>query len=120
MKITIPADDKTVQSKVSQTFGRARYFIIYNTEAKTSRCIENKAASSQGGAGIKAAQIVADNGGEVLITPQCGQNAADVLQEANIKVYKSIEGTVEQNITDFTAGRLAVINGFHEGYHGGK
>ena len=56
---------------------------------KEGTFIENSAANSEGGAGIKAAQNVVDSKAEILITPRCGQNAADVLQAADIKIYKT-------------------------------
>ncbi|MBB5337488.1 NifB/NifX family molybdenum-iron cluster-binding protein [Pectinatus brassicae] len=120
MKIAIPAEDKNIESNVSQTFGRTNYFIIYDMEAKQMETLDNSAIASQGGAGIKAAQLVLDNGVQVLIAPQCGQNAADVLAEGDIKIYASIEGTVKANIDAYTAGKLVIMNDIHAGYHGGK
>ncbi|NLO10119.1 MAG: hypothetical protein GX129_09680 [Clostridiales bacterium] len=43
-------------------------FLIYNTETKESIHLENNAASSRGGAGILAAQIIVDNKVEALLT----------------------------------------------------
>ncbi|NLK36240.1 MAG: dinitrogenase iron-molybdenum cofactor biosynthesis protein, partial [Gracilibacteraceae bacterium] len=56
MKIAIPMDDKNMEASVCISFGRAPYFLIYDTESNESLFLENSAAASQGGAGIKAAQ----------------------------------------------------------------
>ena len=58
MKIAMPVDDKTMESSVCVSFGRTPYFLIYDTENKESVFLDNSAAASQGGAGIKAAQTV--------------------------------------------------------------
>ncbi len=122
MKIFIPADDESIKGDVSQSFGRAPYYCIYDTETKESSFINNSAADSPGGAGIKAAQILVDNktvdGKEdIVITPRCGQNAAEVLIGADIKLYKSIEDSIENNIKAFNDGKLVLLEEIHSGHH---
>jgi len=63
-------------------------FLIYDTETKESIFLDNGAAASTGGAGIKAAQTIVDNKVNALLTPRCGENAANVLKSADIKIYK--------------------------------
>ncbi len=70
-------------------FGRAPYFMIYDTETKKSDFLDNSAAASTGGAGIKVAQAIVDSKANALLTPRCGENAADVLKAADIKIYKT-------------------------------
>ena len=94
MKIAIPTEEKTIESNVSQSFGRTYYFVVADTETLEFEVIDNQAASSQGGAGIKAAQAVVDSGADAVVTFHCGQNAADVLKAADIKILKAILGTV--------------------------
>jgi len=52
MKIAIPMNEKTLNSSVSAHFGRAPYYLIYDTETKESVFIDNSASASRGGAGI--------------------------------------------------------------------
>ncbi|NLB61607.1 MAG: dinitrogenase iron-molybdenum cofactor biosynthesis protein, partial [Clostridiales bacterium] len=85
MKIAIPVDEKTLESSVCVSFGRTPYFLIYDIETKESKFLDNSAAASTGGAGIKAAQTIVDNKVNALLTPRCGQNAADVINSADIK-----------------------------------
>lgn len=118
MKIAIPVDSKTIEGKVSLSFGRTPYFLIYDTATKESAFIDNSAAASQGGAGIKAAQIIVDNKAEAVLTPRCGENAAGVLQAANIKMYKTTKDvSVTDNINAFMEGKLAVLEDIHPGFH---
>lgn len=122
MKIAIPVNDKAMEENVCPSFGRTPYFLIYETETKDYVFVENSAALSQGGAGIKAAQFVVDQGIEALITPRCGQNAADVIQASGIKIYKTTNESIEDNINAFIDGKLSLLNEIHAGFHnhGGK
>ena len=122
MKIAIPVDNNSQESKVCISFGRTPYFIIYETDTKETTFLDNHAAASQGGAGIKAAQGIVDEGISALITPRCGENAADVLKAANVKLYKTMNDSVEDNILAFVAGDLSLLDDIHPGFHnhGGK
>ena len=118
MKIAIPIDEKVLESNVCVSFGRTPYFLIYDVETKESIFIDNSAATSTGGAGIKAAQIIVDNKANVLLTPRLGENAAEVLQSAEIKLYKSITGSAKDNIDAFIGGKLPLLDEIHAGFHG--
>ena len=118
MKIAVPADEKNMDSNVCVSFGRTPYFLIYDTDTKEGNFLENAAAESAGGAGIKAAQAVADNKADVLLTPRCGENAADVLKSADIRIYKTISASIKENIDAFLDGKLALLDDIHAGFHG--
>ena len=118
MRVAIPVEEKSIKSNVCISFGRAPYFMFYDTKNEDSVFVINSAANSQGGAGIKAAQIIVDNNADVLITPRCGQNAADVLNAADIKIYKSSENSVEKNISELKEDKLKILTEIHSGYHG--
>ena len=118
MKIAIPVDEKTLESNVCVSFGRTLYFLIYDVETKDSIFIDNSAAASTGGAGIKAAQIIVDNKASALLTPRLGENAADVLKPAEIKIYKTTTASAKDNIDAFIAGKLPLLDEFHAGFHG--
>lgn len=118
MKIAIPADEQKMEGNVCISFGRTPYFLIFDTEAGTGTFMVNEAAQSQGGAGIQAAQAVVDSGAQVLLTPRCGENAAKVLNGANVRIHRSIEGSLTENIEAFKAGQLPLLEEIHPGYHG--
>ena len=60
MKIAIPVNGDQVT--VCPSFGRAPYFWVSDTESGDKSVLENPAAHSEGGAGIRAAQAVLDLG----------------------------------------------------------
>ena len=118
MKITIPMNEQTLESGVCPSFGRAPYFLLYDTNTNESKWIANSAAESSGGAGIAAAQLLADSGADTLITPRCGENAEKVLSGAKIKVYRTMDGTAKENLEALAAGKLSPLSEFHAGFHG--
>jgi predicted Fe-Mo cluster-binding NifX family protein len=117
MKLAMPVSKKELSSDVCQSFGRTPYFLVYDTEMQSSRFIDNGAAASQGGAGIKAAQSIADSGADVLLTPRCGENAAEVIRAADIKIYKTVSGSALDNINAFIDGKLTALEEIHAGFH---
>lgn len=118
MKIAIPVEGKSMQTRICPSFGRSPYFLIYDTASQESVFLDNSAAASQGGAGIKAAQIIVDNQVKVLLTPRCGENAAEVLNAAKIKLYKTINDSLQDNINAFNEGKLSLLEKIHAGFHG--
>ena len=122
MKIAMPVTNKSMEAEVDTSFGRTPYFLIYDTDAKTSAFFDNTAALSQGGAGIKAAQSVVDSGAGAVLVPQCGENAASILKAADLKMYKTTTTSIMDNILAYEEGKLALLEDVHAGYHnhGGK
>ena len=117
MKIAIPVDNNDLNTTVCMSFGRTPFFMIYETETKEHTFLDNSAAASQGGAGIKAAQILSDNKVDAVLVPRCGENAADVFKAAGIKLYKTTGDSVKENIGAFMEGRLALLENIHPGFH---
>lgn len=117
MKIAIPSEEGKIDSFVCQSFGRTYYFVVVDSVTLEIEVIDNEAASSQGGAGIQAAQAVVDSGAGVVITFHCGKNAADVLQAANIKILKAVPGTIAEMVKKYNVGELKELTEIHPGYH---
>ena len=98
MKIAIPVDDKSLNSAVSQSFGRAPYFFFYDRETEESDFL--------------------DNGAKALLAPRCGGNAEEVLRRSEVVIYQSLPGTIKENLDAFAAQRLVLLSDFHPGLHG--
>lgn len=117
MRIALPVNDKDIKSEICPSFGRTPYFLIYDTAKKSSVFLDNLAAQSAGGAGIKAAQMLVDQSVKVIIAPRYGENAAKVLIDGDIKVYKNIVGTAEENIKAYEKNQLDILADIHPGFH---
>lgn len=123
MKVAIPVESKSLDAPVCPSFGRTPLYVLIDTDSGAHEYLDNEAAASQGGAGIKAAQALVDSGTAVLITYRCGENAAQVLNAAEVKIYKAQEGSVSDNIAAFKDGKLSLLTEIHPGFHhhgGGK
>jgi len=117
MKIAMPVDENSMETGVCMSFGRTPWFLIYDTVTEEKNFINNEASASQGGAGIKAAQTLVDSKVEAVLVPRCGQNAADVFNAANIKIYRTKSFVVNENIKAFLDGELPLLEEIHEGLH---
>lgn len=117
MIIGIPADIKDMNGPVSGSFGRAPLYFIYDNIKEAGFFIENTAATAQGGAGVKAAQLLVDQNVTVAISPQMGENASMLLQAAKIKLYQSKDGSLMDNVLMLKDGKLEELLNIHEGYH---
>ncbi len=115
MKIAIPVN--LDQKSVCASFGRTPFYLFYNTETKEKDFFDNSALESQGGAGIKAAQILLDNKIDVLLTPRCGENAAKVLVAGGVAMYSIKSLLAQEAIEDYLKGNLSELTEIHAGFH---
>jgi len=108
MIIAITARGEDLDAAVDPRFGRTAMFVILDTDTEAVRALDNREASDAGhGAGIQAAQVMAANGVQVLLTGHCGPNAYRALRAAGIRIYTGVaEGTVRETVRQFQAGLL--------------
>ena len=117
MLVAIPVEEKSLEAGVCISFGRTPYFMLYNLEKGEYSFVENSAANSQGGAGIKAAQKLVDLKVDKIITFRCGENAATVLKGGNIKLYKAKSVSIKENIQGIKDNSLEELKEIHAGFH---
>jgi predicted Fe-Mo cluster-binding NifX family protein len=123
MKIVLTSQGSSLSSPVDPRFGRCPFFIFFDTETDSLDAVENPHLSAMGGAGIQAAQFVANKGAAAVLTGSCGPNAFQTLQAAGLQVFTGIGGKVEDAIERFKEGDLNVTRsptvGAHFGMGGG-
>ncbi len=86
MKIAITSDGNSLESKLDSRFGRCSFFVLYDTETKDVRFIENANQLNQEGAGPATAQIVASLGVQRVYSGEFGKKAADILKDLSIEM----------------------------------
>jgi len=106
MKIAITASNPDLSSPVDPRFGRCPYFIIVDPDTLEFEANENTNLYASSGAGIQAAQFVANKGVKALLTGSCGPNAFQTLQAAGVEVIVGISGTVQEAATLYKEGNL--------------
>ncbi|NLI12754.1 hypothetical protein Pmgp_01039 [Pelotomaculum propionicicum] len=112
MKVAVTSMGQNMESKVDPRFGRANWFILFNTETAEYEVVSNEQNLNAGqGAGIQSAEIISRNGVEALITGNCGPKAFKALGAAGIQVYCGAEGTVAEALESFKSGKLEKASG---------
>jgi len=111
MKIAVSATGKDLNCQVDPRFGRCQYFVFVDPETMEFEALENEGLMASGGAGVQAAQMVAQKGANVLITGNLGPNAASALSASGIKVHLVSGGTVKEVADAFKTGKLQEVSG---------
>lgn len=109
MKIGVSASGESLDSNVDPRFGRCPYFIIVETEGKEIKnyeVVNNQAVQAMRGAGVQAAQTVANKEVEVVITGNIGPNAFNVLSQTGIKIITGVSGKVGETVEKYLKGEL--------------
>lgn len=110
MKIGIPATGETVTAEVDPRFGRCKWFVIVDTDTMEDYAVSNTGGKAGEGAGIQAAQTLANEGVQAVIGDNFGPNAFMTLKYADIKVYNG-KGVVSQVVEQFKKGELQELVG---------
>jgi len=107
MIIAVSAQGKDLSSLVDPRFGRARYFLVVNTDDETFSVHDNaQNLSLPQGAGIQAGQTVVNLGVAAVVTGHVGPKAFNILRAGKVAVYVGASGTVREAITVLKEGRL--------------
>lgn len=119
MKAVFASEEKSIDSPVSQVFGRAANFIFVDTETLELSVAANPAVDEGGGAGIKAAEFVVNSGVKAAVSGNFGPNAFLVLQAAEILCYSVEAVSVKDAVESLKAGRLVSLNSASAEEHSG-
>jgi len=107
MKVAVTAQGPNLDSLVDPRFGRARYFLLFDTDTGQSTAHDNvQNLNAPQGAGIQAAQTVVQLGAEAVLTGNVGPKAFATLQAGRVVIYPKATGTVRQALEALRSGRL--------------
>ena len=111
MKVAISAQGNTPDAQVDPRFGRAKFFIVADTETGEFKAVDNiQNLNAAQGAGIQAGQNVAELDVESVITGHVGPKAFSVLQTAGIKIFTGATGSVKNALEQFKSGSLRSVD----------
>ncbi|MBN2821972.1 MAG: NifB/NifX family molybdenum-iron cluster-binding protein [Coriobacteriia bacterium] len=110
MKVAVSAQGPSKDDKVDERFGRARFFIVADTESAEFEAIDNsKNRNAMQAAGIASAEIMSERGVEAVLTGHLGPKAFPALGVSGIKGYSAIGMTVAEALEAFAAGTLVEL-----------
>jgi predicted Fe-Mo cluster-binding NifX family protein len=123
MRIAVASAGNTLEAAVDPRFGRCAWFVIVDSDTMAFEAVENPGATAGGGAGIQAAQLVANKGAQAVVAGNMGPNAHQALAAAGMQILPFMGGTVRQAVEAVKAGTLTEASGptvpMHFGMGGG-
>jgi predicted Fe-Mo cluster-binding NifX family protein len=105
-RVCVSAAGSSIDSQIDPRFGRCACFIVADTDTMDCQCLPNAAHEAPHGAGIQAAQMVANQKVQAVITGMVGPNAQRVLSAAGIEIITGVSGTVRDAIQRYKTGQL--------------
>lgn len=106
MKIMIPSREDRLDSLMDERYGRAAYFIIYDTDANDFEAIKNPYLNDRGGVGVSVAKLCVEKGADAAVAEHFGPNTLEILKPANVKLFQASVGTVKDIVDKLTNGSL--------------
>lgn len=112
MRIAVTAQGEELSAPVDPRFGRAKFFVIVDTETGAFSAADNtQNLNAAQGAGIQAGRNVVELGVKAVITGHVGPKAFTTLQAGGVAVYTGATGTVADAAEQFKAGKLKQSTG---------
>lgn len=118
MIVCLTAERPEPDSPMDRAFGRAKYFLFADSANGSWETAANEPSAH--GAGVQAAQTVADRGASVLITGNVGPNAMKGLQAAGVRVFSASGIRVSDALQLYEEGALTEILSPTTAGHGGN
>lgn len=118
MRIAISSQGTDLSSMVDPRFGRAPYFIIFDTADDSFEVINNEQnVQASQGAGIQTTEHVARKNVDIVVSGNLGPKAFQALSAAGIKMALWSDGTVAQAIDLAKSDKLKLIDKANVGGH---
>ncbi len=112
MRIAVSAQGNELTSNVDPRFGRAHCFLVFDTADDSVEVVSNdQNMNAAQGAGIQAAQTVANKNVDLVVSGNFGPKAFRALAAAKIKAACWAEGTVADAIQLARDEKLAISDG---------
>jgi predicted Fe-Mo cluster-binding NifX family protein len=114
MKIIITAIAPDIDAQVDPRFGRGAYFLVIDSDTLEWQSEANPAVDASGGAGVQAAQTVAQRGAQVAISGDFGPNAYEALEAAGVQMFLAPAGeplTASEVLARYQRGELKQVTG---------
>jgi len=106
MKIAFATGGNNLEDKVALHFGRAKNFLIFDTEKETFEVFENPE--------LKGKELPPDflkrKNVDIVVAFSLGPRAFEKFKNYKIKVFKAIEGTILENLKKFEENKLKELS----------
>jgi predicted Fe-Mo cluster-binding NifX family protein len=86
MKIAITSTGKTLDSTIDERFGRCSYFVLYDTDSKSTEFIPNPSKAADEGAGLSAVEFIAGRKVSKVVSGEFGIKIKSLLESKQIQM----------------------------------
>ena len=99
MLIAVSSKGLDLSSLVDERFGRANFFIIYDTDSNSFEALNNETnAKSSQGVGVKVVELLSSKNIDLVISGNFGPQAFRALNTAGIKAALWSKGKVSEAV----------------------
>ncbi|MFW6028801.1 MAG: NifB/NifX family molybdenum-iron cluster-binding protein [Halanaerobiales bacterium] len=110
MKAIMPVKNNNgLDAELNPRFGRTPFFAVVDIDSEEVEFVNNSAQNAASGAGVEAAQIVADQKADLMFTPRIGPRAFTGLNKLKMKVYLA-EGSIKDAIDAYKNDELEEVD----------
>jgi len=100
VKVIIPTTENSLDGEMDLRFARAPYFVIYDTEKKTTQIKQNPYKNGVRAVGTMVAQYIINEGIKIVVAKDVGPNAKMILDGTGIEI-RNFFGSVKQALAQF-------------------
>ena len=86
MKVAITSSGDSFESTIDSRFGRCSFFVVYDTESKSSEFIPNPNKNAAEGAGPASVQLLAEKKVEKIVSGEFGMKIKSLLDSLKIQM----------------------------------
>ncbi|MDY0254648.1 MAG: NifB/NifX family molybdenum-iron cluster-binding protein [Tenuifilaceae bacterium] len=86
MKIAITSTGDSLDSKLDERFGRCSYFVVYDTESKSTEFIPNPNKEAENGAGPASVQVIASRNVSKIVSGEFGMKIKSLVDSLQIQM----------------------------------
>jgi predicted Fe-Mo cluster-binding NifX family protein len=86
MKVAITSTGNSLDSILDERFGRCSYFVIYDTESKSTEFVPNPNKEAENGAGPASVQVVASRNVSKIVSGEFGMKIKSLVDSLKIQM----------------------------------
>ncbi len=102
MKVCVPAEGKTPDSRIGEHFGKVPYYLIFDLDSGEMKALSNMGDHEN----LYPPEIIKHEGADVLLCAGIGRRALKMFEDFGIKVYTCARGTAKDAVQMFKKGVL--------------
>lgn len=105
-KVALPAKGDGLNAQISEHFGRAPYFIVYDVNRKVFWTIPNPFVNEAHAVGLRVGTMLVKKRVGVIVCKNIGPEPIKKFNDSKIEVYIGAEGTVADGIKQYKSNQL--------------